>query len=226
MQDNVRSLAYGSSADRGRKRMRTSAESSHPDRLPNPESAPSPGPASVSSPSPSLQEPEESGETTRLETPGGMAAFSELVAVMNEILPVEPPGFKELTNDANQIVLNLGDDRIIFILPSDDPTRDYLNNIENRPLRAPPSFVEVKRSRLGGFGLFTTKKCSQGELMHTERPLVRASDFCQPNNHVDLARFVYAAGVPTRLFSQFHLSLGSFPPPLYSKNAHQVPPSR
>jgi hypothetical protein len=149
---------------------------SHPDFLRNVESAPIPGPSSVPSPDPRtlLLELRESREASGLENPDSLASFSEFYAALEETLSQVPPrGFEAMTSDANRLVLNLGDDRIVFILPSDDPARARLNSIENRALDAPPSFVEIKRSRLGGFGLFTTKECSQGELMHTERPVVR-----------------------------------------------------
>jgi hypothetical protein len=71
--------------------------------------------------------------------------------------------------------LNFGEDEVVFLLRKDQSLRDALNRVEKRSLE--PSSVEVKRSPLGGLGLFATRDFMPGELVLSERPLVSASRF-------------------------------------------------
>jgi hypothetical protein len=69
--------------------------------------------------------------------------------------------------------LEFGEDEVLFLLRKNDSLRTYLDGLERRSLDT-PTFVEVKQSPLGGLGLFTTKDCSPGDLLLSERPMVSA----------------------------------------------------
>jgi hypothetical protein len=64
-----------------------------------------------------------------------------------------------------------GDDQVLFMLKADDDVLPLLGGLEKRSLDT-PTCVEVKQSPLGGLGLFTTKDCSPGDLLLSERPMV------------------------------------------------------
>jgi hypothetical protein len=64
-----------------------------------------------------------------------------------------------------------GGDSVVFLLKDGDPFLNVLRAVEDRPLDT-PNFVEVRPSPIHGLGLFTTKDCSPGDLLLTERLLV------------------------------------------------------
>jgi hypothetical protein len=64
-----------------------------------------------------------------------------------------------------------GGDSVVFLLKDGDPFLKLLRAVEDRPLDM-PNFVEVRPSPIDGLGLFTTKDCSPGDLLLTERLLV------------------------------------------------------
>jgi hypothetical protein len=79
--------------------------------------------------------------------------------------------------------LNLGDDETAFVLRKNDTLlHRALERLENLPLNVKrtmvtESFVEVKPSPMGGLGLFAVKDFAPGDLIISERPMVRALHF-------------------------------------------------
>jgi hypothetical protein len=67
--------------------------------------------------------------------------------------------------------VSFGGDEVLFLLRKHDDFRSFVDNLEKRSLGT-PTCVEVRPSPLGGLGLFTTKDCSPGELLLSERPIV------------------------------------------------------
>jgi hypothetical protein len=64
-----------------------------------------------------------------------------------------------------------GKDEVLFMLMRDDDFCSFVNGLEKRSLDT-TTCVEVRRSPFGGLGLFTTKDCSPGDLLLSERPMV------------------------------------------------------
>jgi hypothetical protein len=67
--------------------------------------------------------------------------------------------------------VEFGEDEVLFLLKKDDDFRTFLDGLEKRSLDT-QTCVEVRPSPLGGLGLFTTKDCSPGDLLLSERPMV------------------------------------------------------
>jgi hypothetical protein len=72
--------------------------------------------------------------------------------------------------------VNFGEDEVLFLLEKDDDLRKHIDGLEKRSLDT-PACVEVRPSPLGGLGLFTTKDCSPGDLLFSERPMVSTMTF-------------------------------------------------
>jgi hypothetical protein len=79
--------------------------------------------------------------------------------------------------ERHPLKLKFGKDEVLFLLQKNDNLRTFLDGLKKRPLNT-PSCVEVRPSPLGGLGLFTTRDCSPGDLLLSERPMVSTVISC------------------------------------------------
>jgi hypothetical protein len=85
--------------------------------------------------------------------------------------PSTMPDINKYAPDHSVHKFKFGGDSAVFLLKDGEPFLKDLRAVEDRPLDA-QNFVEVRPSPIHGLGLFTTKDCSPGDLLLTERLLV------------------------------------------------------
>jgi hypothetical protein len=112
---------------------------------------------------------------------------SELSFLVNSLLvaammskpgpPTMPRQLDLQHSERHPLKLKFGNDEVLFLLQKNDYLRTFLDGLKKCPLNT-PLCVEVRPSPLGGLGLFTTKDCSPGDLLLSERPMVSTISSC------------------------------------------------
>jgi hypothetical protein len=109
------------------------------------------------------------------------------------------PLFQEIPEDSNidpvffqakryPLKAEFGDDEVLFLLRKNDDFRAFVDGLEKRSLDT-PTCVEVRPSPIGGQGLFTSKDCLPGDLLFSERPMVRTISCRITNERTNMHNF-------------------------------------